>query len=251
MTGNYIRLDGINLHYSAVAFRERSLKTLLMGVTIGRHPKHEVHDVHALKNITLQIRPGERVGLIGHNGAGKSTFLKMVAGLYPVSSGSRDVKGVVRSLFDLSLGFEVEATGRENILYRGLLLGLSPKFMRSVEEDIIAFADIGEFIDYPIKTYSAGMQLRLAFAISTMVGGDILLLDEVIGAGDANFMQKAKTRITKLIEDSEILVLATHDFGSLRDICDRAIVLHHGEIKFDGATEPAIKEYGRLTGTGT
>jgi len=122
--------------------------------------------------------------------------------------------------------------------------------MRSVAEDIVAFADIGEFIDYPIKTYSAGMQVRLAFAISTMVGGDILLLDEVIGAGDANFMQKAKARITKLIEDSEILILATHDFGSLRDICDRAIVLHHGEIKFDGDVESAVKEYGRLTGTG-
>lgn len=250
MTGNSIRLAGVNLHYSAVAFRERSLKTLVMGAAMSRRSRSAIDDVHALKNISLDIRPGERVGLIGHNGAGKSTFLKMVAGLYPISSGSRRVEGIVRSLFDLSLGFEPEATGRENILYRGLLLGLTPKFMRSVEEDIVAFADIGKFIDYPIKTYSAGMQVRLAFAISTMVGGDILLLDEVIGAGDANFMQRAKARITALIEASEILVLATHDFGSLRDICERAIVLHHGEIKFDGAVEPAIKEYGRLTGAG-
>jgi lipopolysaccharide transport system ATP-binding protein len=249
MTGNSIHLAGVNLHYSSVAFRERSLKTLVMGVAM-RRSRTEIVDVHALKNVSLEVRPGERLGLIGHNGAGKSTFLKMVAGLYPISSGLRRVKGTVRSLFDLSLGFEPEATGRENILYRGLLLGLTPKFMRSIREDIIAFADIGEFIDYPIKTYSAGMQVRLAFAISTMVGGDILLLDEVIGAGDANFMQKAKSRITMLIEASEILVFATHDFGSLRDICDRAIVLHHGEIKYDGAVESAIKEYGRLTGTG-
>ncbi len=250
MTGNSIHLAGVNLHYSSVAFRERSLKTLVMGAAM-RRSRTEIVDVHALKNISLEVRPGERLGLIGHNGAGKSTFLKMVAGLYPISSGLRRVKGTVRSLFDLSLGFEPEATGRENILYRGLLLGLTPKFMRSLREEIIAFADIGEFIDYPIKTYSAGMQVRLAFAISTMVGGDILLLDEVIGAGDANFMQKAKSRITMLIEASEILVLATHDFSSLRDICDRAIVLHHGEIKFDGGVESAIKEYGRLTGTGT
>jgi lipopolysaccharide transport system ATP-binding protein len=248
MTSNSIRLDNVNLHYSAVAFKERSLKALLAGAFAAPNARAAVHDIHALKNICVEIAPGERVGLLGHNGAGKSTFLKMVAGLYPISSGSRHVEGTVRSLFDLSLGFEPDATGRENILYRGLLLGLTPKFMRSVEEGIVAFADIGEFIDYPIKIYSAGMQVRLAFAISTMVGGDILLLDEVIGAGDANFMKRAKARITKLIEDSEILILATHDFGSLRDICERAIVLHHGEVKFDGGVGDAIEEYRRLTG---
>jgi len=248
MSCNSIRLDNVNLHYSAVAFRERSLKSLLAGVFSSRRLKQNIRDIHALRNISVEISPGERVGLIGHNGAGKSTFLKMVAGLYPISSGTRQVDGTVRSLFDLSLGFEPDATGRENILYRGLLLGLTPKFMRTVREDIVAFADLGEFIDYPIKTYSAGMQVRLAFAISTMVGGDILLLDEVIGAGDANFMQRAKERITTLIEASEILILATHDFGALRDMCKRAIVLHHGEMKFDGAVDPAIDEYRRLTG---
>ena len=201
MTGNGIRLDNVNLHYSAVAFKERSLKALITGAFAAPNARSVVHDIHALKNICVEIAPGERVGLLGHNGAGKSTFLKMVAGLYPISSGSRCVEGTVRSLFDLSLGFEPDATGRENILYRGLLLGLTPKFMRSMEEQIVAFADIGEFIDYPIKTYSAGMQVRLAFAISTMVGGDILLLDEIIGAGDANFIQRAKARITKLIDE--------------------------------------------------
>jgi lipopolysaccharide transport system ATP-binding protein len=251
MTGNGIRLDKVNLHYSSVAFKERSLKALITGAFAAPNAKALVHDIHALKNICVEIAPGERVGLLGHNGAGKSTFLKMVAGLYPISSGSRHVEGTVRSLFDLSLGFEPDATGRENILYRGLLLGLTPKFMRSVQVQIVAFADIGEFIDYPIKTYSAGMQVRLAFAISTMVGGDILLLDEVIGAGDATFMRRAKARITKLIEDSEILILASHDFGSLRDICERVLVLHHGEVKFDGAVDPAIKEYKKLTGANT
>jgi lipopolysaccharide transport system ATP-binding protein len=248
MTRNSIRLNNVNLHYSAVAFKERSLKALVAGTFTASNTRPVIHDIHALKNICVEIAPGERVGLLGHNGAGKSTFLKMVAGLYPISSGSRHVEGIVRSLFDLSLGFEPDASGRENILYRGLLLGLTPKFMRSVEEEIVAFADIGEFIDYPIKTYSAGMQVRLAFSISTMVGGDILLLDEVIGAGDANFMRRAKARITSLIEASEILMLATHDFGSLRDTCDRIIVLHQGEVKFDGPVDSAIKEYGQLTG---
>ncbi len=242
-----IRLDNVNLHYSAVAFKERSLKALLTGA-VSRPRSGQICDIHALKNVSTEIGPGERVGLIGHNGAGKSTFLKMVAGLYPISSGTRQVEGTIRSLFDLSLGFEPDATGRENILYRGLLLGLTPRFMRDIENEIVAFADIGEFIDYPIKTYSAGMQVRLAFAISTTVGGDVLLLDEVIGAGDANFMQRAKARITHLIEASEILILATHDFGALRDICKRGIVLHHGEVKFDGEVGSAITEYGRLTG---
>jgi lipopolysaccharide transport system ATP-binding protein len=248
MSANRILLQGVDLVYSSVAFKERSLKSMLFGLSALKRKRQVVQDVHALKNVSVDIRAGERVGLLGHNGAGKSTFLKMVAGLYPISSGTRLVDGTVRSLFDLSLGFEPDATGRENILYRGLLLGLSPRFMRDVEEEVIAFADIGEFIDYPIKTYSAGMQVRLAFAISTAVGGDVLLLDEVIGAGDANFMAKAKQRISRLIEQSEILVLASHDFGALRSLCERGLVFHHGELMFDGPVEQSIACYKRMNG---
>lgn len=246
MTNNLIRLEEVDLFYSSVAFKERSLKSLLGSAFRLNKEKTEIHDVHALKKVSLEIHPGERVGLLGHNGAGKSTFLKMLAGLYPITSGKREVVGTVRSLFDLSLGFEPDASGRENILYRGLLLGLSPKYMRSIEDEVVEFAGLGEFIDYPIKTYSAGMQVRLAFAISTAVGGDILLLDEVIGAGDANFMAKAKQRILKLIEQSEILVLASHDFGALTAICERGLVFHHGEIVFDGDVESGIAEYKRI-----
>lgn len=239
---NLIELTNVNLHYASVAFKERSIKTMLSSVlTPGGGVK--IADIHALRDVNLTIQPGERVGLLGHNGAGKSTFLKMLAGLYPISSGSRTVEGTVRSLFDISLGFEPDASGRENILYRGLLLGLTPKYMKSIQSEIIEFADIGEFIDYPIKTYSAGMQVRLAFAISTSVGGDILLLDEVIGAGDANFMGKARRRITDLIEKAEILVLASHDFSTLRSICTRGLVFHHGEVIFDGDMDIAIERY--------
>lgn len=242
----FIHLQSVNLHYAAVAFKERSLKALLAGAFRKRKEQTTIQDVHALKNITLGIKAGERVGLLGHNGAGKSTFLKTVAGLYPVSSGSVVVQGEIRSLFDLSMGFEPDATGRENILYRGLLLGLSPDFMREKEGEIVDFAGLGEFIDYPIKTYSAGMQVRLAFAISTAVGGDVLLLDEVIGAGDANFMAKAKQRINSLVEQAEILVLASHDFGALRNLCARGIVFHRGEIIFDGPVNSAIVEYRKV-----
>ncbi|XTZ37599.1 ABC transporter ATP-binding protein [Salmonella enterica] len=240
---HFIKMAEVNLHYSSVAYQDRSLKSWLAKFVTKASPMISTGDIHALKNISLEIRSGERVGLLGHNGAGKSTFLKTVAGLYPISGGNLHVRGKVRSLFDLSLGFEPDATGIENILYRGLLLGLSPKYMRSIQNEIVEFAGLGEFINYPIKTYSAGMQVRLAFAVSTSVGGNILLLDEVIGAGDANFMAKAKKRITTLIEQAEILILASHDFSTLYDICQRGIVFHKGEIVFDGSISKAISNY--------
>lgn len=238
---------GVNLHYSSSAFRQQSLVSLLSQPFSAKKRVATV-DIHALKDISLNIERGERVGLLGHNGAGKSTFLKTAASLYPISSGSLQVRGAVRSLFNIGLGFEPDATGRENILYRGLLLGLTPSFMREQEAEIIAFADLGEFIDYPLKTYSAGMQVRLAFAISTAVGGDILLLDEVIGAGDGKFMEKAKKRINQLIEQSEIMVLASHDLASLSGLCDRGLVLHHGELIHDGPIISAVREYKRVNG---
>lgn len=242
----FIRLQAVNLHYASVAFKDRSLKELVSSIFRRASRRAVIKDVHALKNISLEIKAGERVGLLGHNGAGKSTFLKTIAGLYPITSGRVDVQGEVRSLFDLSMGFEPDATGRENILYRGLLLGLSPDFMRKKEAEIVEFAGLGEFIDYPIKTYSAGMQVRLAFAISTAVGGDILLLDEVIGAGDANFMAKAKQRITSLVEQAEILVLASHDFAAMNSLCSRGLVFHRGSIIFDGPIHEAIAEYKKV-----
>lgn len=248
MKKNRIKLESVNLHYASVAYKERSLKSLFSAAFKKGKADRSVSDIHALKNITLEINNGERVGLLGHNGAGKSTFLKTVAGLYPISSGKLIVEGQVRSLFDLSLGFEPDATGRENILYRGLLLGLSPTFMKEKENEIVEFAGLGEFIDYPIKTYSAGMQVRLAFAISTAVGGDILLLDEVIGAGDANFMAKAKKRIESLIESAEIMILASHDFSSLQNLCTRGIVFHHGEILYDGSISESINKYRKING---
>jgi lipopolysaccharide transport system ATP-binding protein len=248
MSASRISLSNVNLLYPSVAYAPRSLISMLGQAIAGRSRRPRLKDIHALKNISAEIKQGERVALLGHNGAGKSTFLKVVAGLYPISSGGVKVEGRIRSLFDIGLGFEPDATGRANILYRGLLLGLSPRFMREREEEIVAFADLGEFIDYPLSTYSAGMQVRLAFAVSTFLGGNILLLDEVIGAGDANFMLKARARITELIRQADILVLASHDFHTVSSFCDRALVFHHGELAFDGQTAQGIAAYRRLNG---
>ncbi len=244
---NSVHCADVNLYYSSLAYRETSLKAHIIKLLNRQYQeKPPLKDIHALKNINLTIKAGERVALIGHNGAGKSTLLKMLGGLYPISSGKCIVQGTVRSLFELSVGFESEATGRENILYRGLLLGQKPYQMRQLEDEIIEFADLGEFIDYPIKTYSAGMLVRLAFAISTAIPGDLLLLDEVIGAGDVSFAKKARKRILNLLNQAQIVILATHDFSSAKDLCDRAIVLHHGAIAFDGDVSDAIMHYINL-----
>lgn len=242
-----IKLSNIDLYYSSLAFRDISLKGFLCDL-FDRGAQKKIGDIYALKNLSFKISSGEKVALLGHNGAGKSTLLKAIAGLYPISNGIIETTGEIRSLFDISLGFEPEATGRDNILYRGLLLGQSPKQMISLEPEIVKFTDIGEFIDYPVKTYSAGMQVRLAFAISTSIPGDILLLDEVIGAGDAAFMGKAQERIAELIDKANIMMLASHDFTSIKKLCNRALVLHHGELKFDGNVDEGIQICQNLQG---
>lgn len=243
----HVHLESVDLRYSNLAFRDRSIKSALLNMVMRKRHPH-LPDVNALRQISLTINKGERVALLGHNGSGKTTLLKVIAGLYPISAGTSEVAGEIRSLFDLSLGFEPEATGRENILFRGLLMGKSPKEIHGLTPEIIEVTDIGEFIEYPIKTYSAGMLVRLAFAISTAIHGDILLLDEVIGAGDAKFMERAKSRIMELIDRSEILVLASHDLAAVKQLCTRAVVLDHGLLVFDGPVTDGIAEYRRIMG---
>ncbi|MBS0650649.1 MAG: ABC transporter ATP-binding protein [Verrucomicrobia bacterium] len=236
-----IKLKDVHLHYSDLGLRDNSLKSHFFKLLKGK--KEKLKGVHALKGISFKIEAGERVGILGHNGAGKSTLLRTIAGLYPVSHGICQVEGEIRSLFELNLGFEYEATGRENILYRGLLLGQTPATMRILEEEIIHFADLGSFINYPLKSYSSGMLVRLAFAISTFISGDIILLDEVIGAGDAFFMKKASERMRELISSAKILLLVSHDLAALRTFCHRLLVMENGSINFDGDVETGIAYY--------
>lgn len=246
MENCYISLENADLLYPSSPYNAFSIKDLVCNVMKQRNIKL-IKDVHAINGMSLKIGEGERVGIIGRNGAGKSTLLKAIAGIYPLSNGSVDVRGTIRSLFELNLGFDFEATGRENIMYRGLLLGEHPQIVREKTKEIIEFADIGEFIDYPVKTYSAGMQVRLAFSISTSIRGDIILLDEVIGAGDASFFKKARQRITELIESAKILVLVSHDFNSVREFCTRVIWIEKGQIIEDGMPETVISKYLKAT----
>ena len=237
-----VNLSSVDLHYSSKSFKNTSIKSSFSNIFSSNKSDLD-EDFHALKSINLNLKAGDRLALIGHNGAGKSTLLKTIAGLYPISGGNREVKGSVRALFELSLGFEFEATGRENIYYRSLLLGLRPKEIKAMEVDIVEFADLGGFIDYPIKTYSAGMLVRLAFAVSTSIYGDILLLDEIVGAGDASFVEKARKRIHNLISNSKIMVLASHDNNIIRELCNSAVVMKCGSIVYHGNVDDSIEYY--------
>lgn len=200
----------------------------------------------ALDTLSFEIEEGERVGLLGRNGSGKSTLLRTLAGVYPVSGGSLDVTGTTAAIFNATSGFVPHATGRENIMLRGVVLGLSREEIAELTPSILEFADLGEWIERPIMLYSSGMTLRLAFAITTSVRKDILLMDEWIGAGDAAFLQKAQARMAEMVEDSKIIVLATHNTPLMERVCDRAIVLRDAGIAYDGPVKGAIELYRTL-----
>jgi lipopolysaccharide transport system ATP-binding protein len=244
MTNNsYIRIRNATLSFPSSVYNALTLKEEVFKVlNLGQRTKL-LYDVLALKDVNLDIHEGEKVGIIGRNGAGKSTLLKAMAGIYPLQSGSIETSGRVRSLFELSLGFEPDATGRENITYRGLLLGETPKGVKEKEDAIIDFAGLGDFIDYPLKTYSAGMMVRLAFGISTSIPGDILLLDEILAAGDASFQGKARARMLHLIDQARIMVFVSHDMTAIKSVCNRVIYLQDGRVVADGSAETVIKTY--------
>lgn len=239
----HIYLDNIDMCYPSNIYNATTLKQKIFSYLKLEKQKPLLKDVHALKNFTLHVEKGDRLGVIGHNGSGKSTLLKTIAGIYPVASGTIDVKGRIKALFDIGLGFDLESTGRENIVYRGLLLGASPREIEAKTEEIIKFTGLDDFIDFPIKSYSSGMLVRLAFAVSTSLSGEILLLDEVIAAGDVAFMKKARSRMLELIDKSEIMVFVTHDLSTAEEVCNRVIMLNHGRIVADGKPKEVIDYY--------
>ncbi len=199
--------------------------------------------LRALNELSFRIETGDRLGLVGHNGAGKSTLLRVLAGIYAPSSGVVETHGKIVPLLDISLGMDENSTGRQNIRLRGLLLGMSDAEIAEKEEEIAQFSDLDSFLDLPIRTYSSGMRVRLGFAISTAVDADILLLDEVMGVGDASFKEKANRRLAELHERSEIVVLALHDNAVIRKTCEKALWLDRGHVRMFGATDGVLAAY--------
>lgn len=245
----FIELDGVSVDFPVFDSRGRSLRAMLMSVgSVGRRVDMDAAGrvtVHALKNISVRFGDGDRVGLIGRNGSGKSTLLRLLAGVYEPTAGVVRTQGSCCPLLDLSLGIDVDATGYDNIVLRGLALGLSLKEIRARETEIAEFTELGDHLRLPVRTYSSGMLLRLVFAVSTAVPRDIIVIDEVIGAGDTMFMRKAKARLDSLLRESSIFVLASHAGDMLRQMCNKGLYLRDGEIMFFGSIEDALREYAQ------
>ncbi len=205
--------------------------------------KGGVASIKALDKISLEIKEGDRVGLIGHNGGGKTTLLRVLAGVYPPTTGVIKSEGHIASLLDISLGFDMEASGYDNIYLRGLYLGLSKRQITSCIQKISDFTNLGNYLSLPIRTYSSGMLMRLAFAITTEVEPDIILMDEWISVGDSKFMEQAKERLSRFIQTSKIMVLASHSEDLIRSTCNRALLLGQGEILAHGPIDDVYNHY--------
>jgi lipopolysaccharide transport system ATP-binding protein len=247
-----IEVRGATLQYPLGPFVRGSIKSSLFSLFGHRDATPKAEYVNAITNLNLSISRGERIGLIGSNGSGKSTLLRALAGVYPLKAGEISVLGQIGTLLDLSLGFEAESTGRENIYYRGMAMGFSRGEIAKAEAEIVDFAGLGDFIDLPMRTYSSGMSIRLGFAVSTQFHPDVLLIDEVFGAGDAAFAQKALKRMSQIVASAGIVVLASHDLALIQNVCNRVLWIYRGEVVRDGpaaAVLPQFQEFmheGRL-----
>lgn len=199
----------------------------------------------ALKGISFKIYPGESVGIIGKNGAGKSTILKMITGVSFPTDGEVIVRGKVAALLELTAGFSPDMTGMENIYLKGYLLGLTDEDIKEIEPNIIEFADLGEYIDQPVRTYSSGMKMRLGFAININIRPDILVVDEALSVGDAEFKKKCRQKINDLIESGVTVLFVSHSKDAVQETCSRAIFLKDGMVKVDGTVEEAFEEYSK------
>jgi len=241
-------LDGVTIEFPIYDARTRSMKNRLLGIgSRGRiGVDHGGIRVRALRDLSIELGDGDRIGLIGRNGAGKSTFLRVVSGIYEPPHGRIVIDGTVASLLDMSLGMDPEATGYENILLRGAILGLTPEEAMARIPEIEEFTELGPHLSLPLRTYSSGMGLRLAFAVSTCVDPEILLLDEVIGAGDAHFMMKAEERLGQLMDRAKILVMASHAPAQLTKVCNKALLLHEGQLLAFGPVEAVLERYKEL-----
>lgn len=238
-----IELSDVSLRFVTYSDKFYSLKRAALDLLLRREGPPPVNEFWALRHINLTINKGERIAVLGGNGAGKSTLLRLLARIYTPSLGHIAVHGKVAPMIELGAGFHMELTGLDNIFMNGAMLGMRRTEMEQRVEGIHEFTGLREFANLPLKYYSSGMYMRLAFAIATEVDPDILLLDEALGVGDAVFTVKAKQRIRGLLDRSNVVVIVSHDMASLRELCTRGIWLKKGEIQFDGPIDEVIHHY--------
>lgn len=243
-----ITLENVSVDFPVYNAASRSLKNRVLNATAGGIVERQ-HDgvivVHSLKNIGLKISAGDRVGLVGHNGAGKTTLLRVLSGIYHPTVGSAKIQGEVTSLINISLGIDPESTGRENILLRSAMMGLGPAEARARMNEIIEFSGLENFIDMPFRTYSSGMQLRLAFSVSTCIRPQILIMDEWLSTGDLDFKDRAEQRLKEVVTSTEILVIASHSMPLLEKNCNRLVWLDHGSIRMDAGFSEVASAYSQ------
>jgi ABC-type polysaccharide/polyol phosphate transport system ATPase subunit len=242
--------SSIKIQNASVSFKVYKNKNLSLKDFFSRNSTNSKleKDDHfdALNDISLKINPGERVGIIGKNGAGKSTLLKLICGIYPPSSGDVAISGTVASLIELGAGFHQEFTGRENLYLNGAILGMAEKQIQLIEEEVIQFSELQSFIDTPIKYYSSGMYMRLAFSLATALHPDILILDEIFASGDIGFVEKARARMNKMVEDANIFLMVSHDMDLTNELSNRVIWIDGGKIMEDGSPSEVINCFKRF-----
>lgn len=241
----HILFKHVNIDFPIYNAKNRSLKNTVMQAATGGRVSFGAEGtvIRSLEDVSFEIHEGERVGLIGHNGAGKSTLLRALSNVYVPTSGSAEIVGEIGSLVDIGLGIDGEATGRENIFIRGALLGLRRAEIEKRFDEIVEFSELGEFINMPVRTYSSGMHLRLAFAVATIIRPEILLMDEWLSVGDAAFNDKAEKRLNDLVQSSRILVIASHSRALIEKTCNRAMWFEHGRLKMDSTPCEVCKAY--------
>ena len=242
----YIDFQHVGVDFPIFASQNRSFKKSLMNIATGGRIASDASSapvVRALDDINLRIEDGERVGLLGCNGSGKSTLLRVLGGVYAPTTGRAEVNGSIGSLLDINLGTDGESTGIENIYLRGTLLGMTREDIDRELPKMVEYSELGNFINLPMKTYSSGMQMRVAFTVSTQSASDILLMDEWLAVGDQNFQRKAEERLSRLVEQTKILVIASHSQDLIKRVCTRAVWLDHGRMRMDGSVEEVCKAY--------
>ena len=235
-----IRANDISMRYLMTYDRIQSIKEYIVQMLRG---KIKYEEFWALKNVSFEVERGEVVGIIGHNGAGKSTLLKVISGILKPTGGSLEVHGNVVPMLELGSGFDHDLTGRENIFLNGSILGYSEKYLKAKYEQIVEFSELGKFIDVPIRNYSSGMLMRLAFSIATVVQPEILIVDEILAVGDAAFQEKSKARMLELMGGGTTVLFVSHSLEQIREMCDRVIWLEHGQVKAIGATKEICDAY--------
>ena len=235
-----IQANNISMCYRMTYDRVQSIKEYLVQLVKG-NIKYE--EFWALRDVSFEVRSGEVLGIIGHNGAGKSTLLKVISGILKPTAGSISVSGTVVPMLELGSGFDFDLTGRENIFLNGAILGYSEEFLNDKYDEIVEFSELGNFIDVPLRNYSSGMVMRLAFSVATVVNPDILIVDEILAVGDAEFQEKSKKRMLELMGGGTTVLFVSHSIEQIREMCDQVLWLDHGQAKMLGETRIVCDAY--------